>query len=492
MADGGVFLPQVAAADLFCGAGGTSLGARLALNALGRRMSLVAVNHWQLAVDTHAGNSPAHFSHHCVDLYHAHPRDLVPDGWLDLLLASPTCTFHSRARGGRPTSDQQRMDPWRVVEWLTELRVERLLLENVPELADWGPVDEDTGRPVPDGRGRYFEAFVAALRGLGYQVDHRILCCADYGDATTRRRLFLQARRDRAIRWPAPSHARPDLAPGLGLAPWRPAREIIDWSLPGTSIFTRPRPLAPATLRRIAAGLVKFGGAAAEPFLVVLRHHADARSLDLPLPTVATAGAIGLIEPLIAPYYGSGSGESCASSGQPLPTVTTKARFGLVEPVIGPFTVSPRHGKEGGGPRPRPATDPLPTITAGGSQAALVEPFLARFAHSDRGDGVRRPLDLDDPLPTLTTHGDLGLAVPILEPPSGPDDIRLVRTTDGPVLVDILFRMLKPHELAAAMGFPDDYRFNGTQEQQIRQIGNAVPVNTARALVTALFDVDQP
>jgi DNA (cytosine-5)-methyltransferase 1 len=109
-------------------------------------------------------------------------------------------------------------------------------------------------------------------------VDCRVLNAANYGGATTRQRLFIFARRGRGgIEWPAQSHAE---RPGLFQEhPWRPAREIIDWSLRGASIFGRKKPLAPATIERIAAGLRKFGGAAAEPFLVILRNHQDARSL---------------------------------------------------------------------------------------------------------------------------------------------------------------------------------------------------------------------
>jgi hypothetical protein len=111
------------------------------------RMDLVCVNHWDRAIETHKRMHPE-ARHYCQDVASARPIECVPEGRLDLLMASPTCTYHSRARGGRPTSDQQRMDPWHVVTWLTELRVERLLVENVPEFVDWGPVDPRTGKPI--------------------------------------------------------------------------------------------------------------------------------------------------------------------------------------------------------------------------------------------------------------------------------------------------------------------------------------------------------
>ena len=123
-------------ADLFCGAGGSSAGARRALAALGFQMNLVAVNHWNVAIETHSRNHPE-ARHYCQDVNAVKPAVLVPEGKLDLLMASPTCTYHSRARGGKPINDQGRMDPWAIVHWCTELRVRRLLVENVPEFVDW-------------------------------------------------------------------------------------------------------------------------------------------------------------------------------------------------------------------------------------------------------------------------------------------------------------------------------------------------------------------
>src|ERR1700740_2076953 len=88
-------------ADLFCGAGGSSTGARRALASLGLEMNLVAVNHWNVAIETHSRNHPE-ARHYCQDVNAVKPAEVVPEGMLDLLMASPTCTYHSRARGGKP------------------------------------------------------------------------------------------------------------------------------------------------------------------------------------------------------------------------------------------------------------------------------------------------------------------------------------------------------------------------------------------------------
>lgn len=137
-------------ADLFCGAGGFDAGLKLALLQLARERArlrfkprLRAINHWDTAIASHAVNHPE-AERVCADIYGVAPRDVIPDGTLDLLLASPTCTYYSRARGGKPISwDQRRgrMTPTQVLRWCRELEVKVLIVENVPEFEgrrSWG------------------------------------------------------------------------------------------------------------------------------------------------------------------------------------------------------------------------------------------------------------------------------------------------------------------------------------------------------------------
>lgn len=365
------------------------------------------------------------------------------------------CTHHSRARGGRPLSDQLRASAWHVVRWAEALRPRWILVENVQEFRSWGPLGHD-GRPLKSRAGETFASFLQALRSLNYTVEHRVLNAAHYGDPTSRERLFVLARRGRGrIHWPEATHG-----PEAGdlftqRRPWRTAREIIDWSIPGASIFDRKRPLAPATLRRIEAGLKKFGGTAAEPFLVILRNNMTARSLDLPAPTVSAGGGhFGLVQPFIVPQF---STLGPRSIDKPLNTITTQSRgIGLVEPFLVPF-FGERDGQK---PRTHSIDRPLPAVTGQGA-GALIEPFLVPYY----GTGGPRPVS--QPLGTLTTKARFGLC-----------------ETDYP---DIRFRMLQPHELAAAMGFPPGYQFTGTKSDQVRQIGNAVPVGLATALAGAML-----
>lgn len=592
---------KILIADLLCGAGGSSTGAIRALLALGFRMEdivLTCVNHWQTAINTHTRNHPE-ARHYVQDIATVRPHLLVPEGYLDLLMASPTCTHHSVARGGKPTSDQQRSDPWHIITWLTELRVKRLIIENVWEFIGWGPVDAGTGKPIASRKGEYFHAWIETLRRLGFDPEWRKLNAADYGDATTRQRFILMARSDRRrVVWPVATHRRRaevacDLF-GSTSQPWRPAREIIDWSLRGKSIFDRPKPLAPKTMARIYAGAVKHDWPA--PFLVILRNHMAERGIDMPLPTIAAGGAhiglaqpvlvnmkkgaaarsdgeplptqtseashIGIAEPfilnrhgdgygssrahgldapaptancdgggylveplvlsqasggapravgepiptqttggngaahaLITPYYGSGSGESCVSADEPLPTCTAKARFGMVVPVT----------QSGGGATARDVDQPIPTMTtAKGGEFAIVMPVT----HDDTGNRAR---DAADPLPTVTgaNRGELAFIVAQFGEREGQTPrvhglgepapticatgrVNLVEghVEEEPPRYDILFRMLEPHELAAAMGFNTEeatYEFTGTKTEQIKQIGNAVSVAKMQACVSALM-----
>jgi DNA (cytosine-5)-methyltransferase 1 len=122
----------IKAADLFCGAGGSSTGLRQACEVLGLTLDLIAVNHWDIAIDTHSANHPD-AEHLCANLDNVDPRKIVPGSKLDLLIASPECTYHSNARGGTPINDQSRASAYRITEWIDHVEVEHVLIENVLE-----------------------------------------------------------------------------------------------------------------------------------------------------------------------------------------------------------------------------------------------------------------------------------------------------------------------------------------------------------------------
>jgi DNA (cytosine-5)-methyltransferase 1 len=487
-------------ADLFCGAGGTSTGAVEAIESLGHRAALTAVNHWPVAVETHKVNHPD-ARHFCASLDSINPRHLFDDGQLDLLWASPECTHHSIARGGKPVSDQSRATAWCVARWAEALRPNYILIENVKEFQTWGPIGVD-GRPLKSRAGETFQAWIAVLRSLGYTVDWRVLCAANYGDPTTRERLFVQAVRGRRkIFWPDATHSRggqPDLFGAR--KPWVAAREVIDWDIPSGSIYERKRPLADKTLRRIFDGLHKFG---IQPFVASWDHQSGngVWGQDAPLSTVTTKARHGVVEPFLVELKGTTDGHIGRSSkplSEPLSTVQANGtHHGLAEPYL----VQVAHG-DSGGTRTRPLTEPMSTICGTRGEWALCSPALL----PQQSDGVLRPID--EPVPTVATAGAIALVEPFLVSyygQGGPrrvaepmdtittkDRFALVRpevvVRGKRYLLDIRFRMLQPKELAAAQGFRADYRFTGTKTEQVKQIGNAVPRRMARAIVYAALN----
>ena len=533
-------MSNVIAADLFCGAGGSSTGLLEAVRELGMKVQLIAINHWDVAIATHSLNHP-NVSHFNSDLKDIDPRKIVPGGRLRLLIASPECTHFSRARGGKPMNKQSRASVKYVLRWVTTLDVDDVLIENVPEFMDWGPLHRKGARaetPIKNRKGEYFHRFIAKMEEHGYQVKWRLLNAADYGDPTTRKRLFIIARKHMPVRFPEPSHTQ-NANDMFGMhSIWKPARDIIDWSLKGESIFHRKRPLVPNTLRRIMAGLQKFGGKA---FIIGQQSGAMPRDVDQPVPTVAGAGAISLVQPFIVPFYTENKGQAprIHSIEEPLPIITTEPRFGLAQPfivsvggpegqgrkphsidkplgtilpddhraLIEPFIMAVNHGADD--KRSYSLDDPMPTVTSVDAWA-LVEPFLVSLRGTDGSHIESSSKSIKEPIPTLTGGLHIGLVEPFLveyygtgtvssidEPlktQTGKDRFGLVqpmpvKAEDGKTyMLDILFRMLRPHELAAAMSFPKDYQFSGNREQIVKQIGNAVPVNLAKALCKTLLE----
>lgn len=487
-------MSELEAVDLFCGGGGTSEGLKQACEELGLRLMLTAINHWDIAIATHSANH-SYARHICENLDNVNPRKVFPGGHLGILVASPECTHHSNARGGKPCSDQSRASAWQVVRWAEALYIDNILIENVKEFQTWGPLDKRQ-RPMKSRKGETFRAFLIALESLGYKVDYRVLNAANYGDPTTRERLFIMARRGRKpIHWPEPTHTPTGEKNLYGETnPWRTAREIIDWSIPGQSIFARKKPLSQNTLNRIYAGLRKFSSKELEPFLVMLYGTSKVSSINRPVPTVTTSGAHhALCQPFIVEYYGN---SKVSSVKKPLPAVTTKDRFAVCEPFIVP-NFTERKGQK---PRCHSVDRPLPAVTGHGA-GALVQPFILGISHT--GSNSARVRSIDEPMPTVMTAEDFALCEPFV---LGQQSCAAPRSVDKPIptvaaagaialvqpkingqVLDIHFRMLKPHELARAMSFGDDYKFEGNREAQVKQIGNAVPVMTAKALCKELL-----
>lgn len=436
------------AIDLFAGGGGWSLGWQQATGV----SPAVAVNHCPHAIRLHTLNHPA-TRHFCEAVQAVDPRAAAAGRRVDWLHLSPDCTHFSRAKGGQPRQQGIRGLAWLGVDWAEAVRPTIVSLENVAEFEGWGPLDAD-GAPIRERAGETFREFVEELTGLGYRVEWRVLCAADFGAPTIRRRLFLVARRDgNPIRWPEPTH-------GEGRThPWRAAAECIEWSIPCPSIFARKRPLADATCRRIAAGVVRYV-LHGEPFLVCLTHGGRTEPLAQPLRTTTAA------------HGGERAGQAprALDLGEPLGTVVAGgAKHGLVAAFLA------RHYQGMVGEDLR---RPLPTVTAidhhslvaahlRGDRAREVAAFVVQY-YSSGGQTSR----VSDPLPSVVAKARHGL---------------VTVTVDGVdhVIADIGLRMLTPRELARAQGFPDSYVLEGTKAQQIARIGNSVVPQLAAALVRA-------
>ncbi len=520
-------MKKIYGADLFCGAGGTSLGLEMACKEKGMTLDLLAINHWHIAIETHFKNNP-NVRHLCQSLDNVNPRKLVPSGELDILVASPECTHHSNARGGKPMCEQSRASAWHVLRWAEALNIRNILIENVREFQSWGPLSSN-GRPIKRKKGELFKAFITSLRAMNYNVEYRVLNAADYGDPTTRKRLFILARKGRRIIFPRITYTKGGSMTILGKTKkWRSAREIIDWNIEGKSIFERKKPLSPNTMRRIITGLRKFSGKELEPFIVKMYGNSNAGSVEDPVPTITTNPKVGVCKPFLVEYYGNGYSKSV---DEPLPTLTTKDRLGIAEPFILRFTQSgggdgcvqsvddplatvmtkqelavcepfilPNEGYYGGN-QARSIDEPLNTITSRGG-GALIKPFIIPN-FGERDGQAPRVHDVDDPLPAVTSHGAGALVRPFLlgqqsgaTPRSTDDPVPTIATAGAISLImpeidgyrlDIKFRMLTPNELARAMSFPKNYEFAGKKVDVVKQIGNAVPVKTAKELCKCLI-----
>lgn len=519
--------PGEIAVDLFAGGGGASRGIELATGI----SPAIAINHDPDAIKMHEANHPDTI-HFCQSVYHdeVHPRTLAKDQKVGVLWLSPDCRHFSRAKGSAPVSASVRSLAWIGLRWAKCARPRIVVLENVAEFQTWGPLSPD-GTPNKARAGETFQAFVREWRHYGYTVEWGTRIAADFGIPTTRKRLFLVARCDgEPIRQPVPTHGK------LGKPkPWRTAAECIDWSDLGSSIFERKRPLAPATCRRIARGIVRYVLTAAKPFIVQIgqRHERGDAPVDEPRGTVMPTQRDALVTPYLVE---TAHGEHVQRPGDGCPS--------LERPLAAASLVRMHHGdKQWAG-----ADEPLATVCSGANHHALVAAFLAKHNGGATGQDAREPLhsvaghinkalvaahltvfrensvgrSMDEPMPTVTSgagsarpagaaHAMALVAAFLVQYYSTGTDSQALdeplativsRARHGLVtvmidgaeyaIVDIRMRMLKPRELARAQGFDDSYILTGNQSQQVARIGNSVPPGLAAAVLAAQLDPESP
>lgn len=532
--------------DNFAGGGGTSTGLEAAF---GRPVD-IAINHDPEALAMHAVNHP-HTKHLCESVWDVDPIEVTGNQPVGLVWLSPDCKHFSKAKGGTPVEKRIRGLAWVALRWAAKCKPRVIMLENVEEFKTWGPLqiaEDGTARPCPLRKGKTFDSFVRQLQGLGYTVDWRELRACDYGAPTIRKRFFLIARRDGiAIAWPKPTHGAPASKEVKGgkLLAWRTAAECIDWSLPCPSIFERKKPLAEATLRRVARGIVRYVINAAEPFIVPMTHTGGDRvhGTTEPLRTITTAqrGEFALAVPtLVAMGYGEREGQAPRSLDPHAP-LTTITAGGMKHALVTAFMAQHNTGNDG-----HDARKPVSTIIAKGCTQGLVTAHITKFRTGSTGHGADEPLHTvtasshikrpggaaplglvtthlmvnttghagaaaNEPAPTITTGGHHAEVRAFLVKYYGTDqDPKLTEplhtvttkhrfglvTVQGEdyQIVDIGLRMLSPRELYTAQGFPATYRIDAdasgkpfTKTAQVRMCGNSVCPPLSEALVRANF-----
>lgn len=531
--------------DNFAGGGGASTGIELACG----RPVTIAINHDPDAILLHRTNHP-YTEHLQASVWDVDPEQVVRGRKVGLAWFSPDCKHFSKAKGAALVDRNIRGLAWIVLRWAGTVRPDVILLENVEEFVTWGPVRK--GKPVKSKAGQTFRQWKRQLEDLGYTVEYRVLVAADYGAPTTRKRFVLAARCDgRPIVWPERTHAprnSPEVLAGK-LKPWRSAAEIIDWSIPGYSIFQSKeeikalygasvvRPLAENTLRRVIRGVDKFTLKSGEPFIVQQKFRNTAQNIEKPLTTVTAVGAHELCEPLLAPYLAEcnhAGGGHIADVTEPYKTITAKHTGGIVAPVliqyhteqaenvranglncpINTVDASNRYGLVAAnlveyytGGRPLDISAPMHTVTSH-DREALVAAQCAEFKGQDIGQDCRKPLrtitagggEFGVVRVTLNRTGGMGYWPQIREllnrfcgyDLADNECLVLMIGGVGYYIADITLRMLTPRELYNAMGFPPDYKIERDylgnaypKSKQVARCGNAVCPPLAEAMVRA-------
>ena len=414
--------------DNFAGGGGASTGIEMAI---GRSVD-IAINHDPDAIAMHKANHP-NSTHYCEDVWQVNPVEACAGRSVALAWFSPDCKHFSRAKGGKPVDKNIRGLAWVAVRWAYMVKPRCIMLENVPEIQTWGPLEADN-KPIKARAGETFEGFVLALstgiprnhpafgemcaaleidirsemadaltHGRGYHIEHRILKSCDYGAPTTRTRFYLIARCDgQPIIWPAATHApkNSDAVRSGKKKPYHTAAECIDWSIPAQSIFDRKKPLAENTLRRIAKGIQKFVIDNPEPFIVAVNHSGDGfrgQEINAPLQTVTAKHGYGIVAPSIVPIgYGERNGQEprVNSIEEPLGTVVASGKHYLIAPTLIQYhsetTKDEVRGQE--------ISEPLMTQDTSNRYAISCAHIMKNYAGGYQGAGSK----VDEPLGTVT------------------------------------------------------------------------------------------
>ena len=472
--------------DLFCGGGGTTTGA---MGVEGVQV-LWALNHSASAIATHQANHPETI-HYQTDILMQDEHELAE---VDGIWMSSECTNHSIAKGGKLLDQGSRALPMQLIRFARHCNPKIIIVENVKEFVNWGPLVD--GRPDKKRKGESFRQWVDAIQECGYpNYEHRLLNAADFGAYTSRIRYFgIFTAPGIEIRWPEQTH---DRAGNNGLQKWMPCKEKLDLDNWGKSIFEKK--LCPNTIKRIDAGLRKYGG---DPFILSF-YGSNGKPHDCavkdPLPTITTKDRHALVTqaaPLqfICSQYSTDRPEHMSHDlDNPVPTITTSHAHMLITQFL-----QMSYNSDG-----KPETQikdidsPLPTIT-NTNKAALVTQFLTSYYGG--ADTAERAYPIETPIGTITTENRFALITQFLtrhqnsnghpeyNVQSIEDAISTLTTAEKHALItqtlgDVYFRFITIDEAKVLQGFPEDYKLVGSKAEQLRHIGNSVVPLMAKVLI---------
>ncbi len=489
---------DITVTDQFCGAGGSSSGAKSA----GARVSM-ALNHWKLAIETHNTNHPD-TDHDCTDIQACNPRRYPST---TILITSPECTNHSLAKGRErrnqgqqklfgssapsPEEERSRATMWDVPRFAEYHRYEVIIVENVVDARYWVMWDawlmamhslgyahkcvymnSQFALPTPQSRDRMYVVFWKKGNTAPDLEFRPVARCENCGQKEA-----FQSWKNAQKKWGKYkqqyiyrcSGCNSEVVPYF-YAAWN----AIDWSVESQRIGDRSKPLAPNTLARIKAGLSKYGRQAIQ-VTSGYTSGIDCRiapALDAPMNTQPGTAKHGILLPFITKSaYGGGA----RSIAEEMYTSTTEQTMGLCLPpiIVNNFGTSKAWS----------SLAPMGAITAGGINYGLLvgnySPGWARSTGETTGTVTtsdHHALVTGESLNAFLQYYYAGNQTShVVEP------IDTVSTTDraslvqpAPALEDCYYRMLRPHEIQAAMAFPQEYIVLGNSRQKVKQLGNAV------------------
>jgi DNA (cytosine-5)-methyltransferase 1 len=481
--------------DFFCGFGGSSIG----LTEAGLELKWAA-NHWELAIENHAANF--RLADHYQGDISGYDMRKVPKA--DVAWLSPECTWHSPAGGRRrvraeldalfpdehvpsEAGERSRATMWDVVRAAEAKAFKVVIVENVVEVTSWpsfeawlhamelngydyqivcvtaAHVGDELNPYAPQWRDRIY--FVFYKREIPFPIiePRPIAWCSQCEDVVESRQSWKRSDRRRVGKYGqqyvyvcgSMKHASHVVEPYV-----LPASTAIDWSDIGTRIGDREKPLAPATMRRIEAGIRMF----ARPVVAAAAgqtYDAASATPDNPRPSYRVAPADGAplavrtstpgdgvaVPPFVATVNHStkSDGRQFDPESAPLAPRTTKIGDGVVTPFV-----SRQYNSRTGAGRDADhlntgVDEPLHPITAnGGGNHALVTPFI------DVARSNNLPRGTDEPLAPVTT----GLNQSLVSPPliiAGYDynggDERRVKPADGAPLHTVVANGRGHHQL---------------------------------------------